>query len=71
MAVKTWLVVGASRGIGLEFIKQILARGDRAIATVRSSRTALEAIVQGASDRATILTCDVSNKESIDVWSFS
>jgi NAD(P)-dependent dehydrogenase (short-subunit alcohol dehydrogenase family) len=67
MAAKTWLIVGASRGIGLEFVRQILARGDRAIATVRSSGSALEAIVQDAPDRATILTCDVSHKEGIDV----
>lgn len=67
MAPKTWLIVGASRGIGFEFVQQILARGDRVIATVRSPGSALEAIVQDAPDQATILTCDVSYEESIDV----
>ncbi|KAJ5519894.1 short-chain dehydrogenase [Penicillium fimorum] len=68
MAPKTWLIVGASRGIGLEFVRQILARGDRAIATVRSCGSALEAIVRDAPGRATILTCDVSHKEGIDIF---
>lgn len=67
MESKTWLIVGASRGIGFEFVQQILAHGDRVIATVRNSGSALEAIVQNFPGRATILTCDVSRQESIDV----
>jgi len=31
-----WLIVGASRGIGLEFVTQLLARGDIVIATARA-----------------------------------
>lgn len=31
----TWLVTGCSSGLGLTFIQQILARGDKAIATTR------------------------------------
>jgi NAD(P)-dependent dehydrogenase (short-subunit alcohol dehydrogenase family) len=67
MAAKTWLIVGASRGIGLEFVRQILARGDRVIATVRGHGSALEAIVHDAPDRATILMCDVSHEQGINV----
>lgn len=67
MSSKTWLIVGASRGIGLEFVQQILARGDQVIATQRSSGSALEAIAKDAPSRSWILTCDVSRKESIDV----
>lgn len=67
MEPKTWLIVGASRGIGFEFVQQILGRGDRVIATVRNSGSALEAIVQDVPCGATILTCDVSRQDSIDV----
>ncbi|MCM3626502.1 oxidoreductase [Paenibacillus glycanilyticus] len=34
---KVWLVTGASRGIGLEIVKAVLATGDQVIATVRRS----------------------------------
>lgn len=33
---KTWLITGASRGMGRELVEQLLARGDRVAATVRS-----------------------------------
>jgi len=36
------LVTGANRGIGLEFTRQLLARGDRVIATCRAASHALE-----------------------------
>jgi len=31
----TWLVTGANRGLGLEFVRQLARRGDRVIATAR------------------------------------
>lgn len=64
---KTWLIVGASRGIGLEFVRQIVALGHSVIATVRSQNAALDAIHQKNPDKVQILTCDVSNNESIEV----
>lgn len=36
------LVTGANRGIGLEFTRQLLARGDRVIATCRAAGRALD-----------------------------
>jgi NAD(P)-dependent dehydrogenase (short-subunit alcohol dehydrogenase family) len=78
---QTWLVVGASRGIGLEFVSQLLHRGDTVIATVRApppSKTTLPPPSQygNASQlwsltgtpnghNLKILECDVSNEESI------
>ncbi|TRW24708.1 SDR family NAD(P)-dependent oxidoreductase [Flavobacterium zepuense] len=35
-ANKTWFITGASKGFGLEFIKQLLAKGDNVAATSRS-----------------------------------
>lgn len=66
---KTWLIIGASRGIGLEFVRQNVSLGHRVIATARSSSSALDAIHQNAADRVKVLTCDVSSSQSIDVWS--
>lgn len=64
---KTWLVVGASRGIGLEFVRQIVALGHRVIATVRSSNLDIDALVQSAPGQVRVLICDVSRDESINV----
>lgn len=36
----TWLIVGASRGIGCEFVRQLLDCGDHVVATIR--RTLVE-----------------------------
>ncbi|KAK6404396.1 hypothetical protein LTR95_018865, partial [Oleoguttula sp. CCFEE 5521] len=36
--MQTWLIVGASRGIGHDFVRQALEGGDRVIATVRKPK---------------------------------
>jgi len=41
--MKTWLITGVSRGLGLALAKAALARGDTVIGTVRESRPSLEA----------------------------
>lgn len=51
-----WLVTGCSSGFGQEFIKQILARGDKAIATARK----LESIEKLANLGAVTLQLDVT-----------
>ena len=61
---KTWLIVGASRGIGYEFVEQLLARGDRVLATVRGDTSTFW---PEQKDRCTVLNCDVANEDSINV----
>ncbi|KAF2196185.1 NAD(P)-binding protein [Delitschia confertaspora ATCC 74209] len=65
----TWLIVGASRGIGLEFVRQLLARGDRIIATVREPLATHASALwgQAGSDhgRCQMYKCDILSEESI------
>lgn len=67
----TWVVVGASRGIGLEWVRQLLAQGDHVLATVRDPVKASQlwgyaGIAESGSCK--ILECDVTKEPSIDVW---
>ena len=62
----TWLVVGASRGIGLEFVRQLLAHGEQVIATVRDPSNAAEIwSMAGAAPMGAcrLLLCDVASDE--------
>ncbi len=63
------LVQGASRGIGLEFVRQCLAesRVGHVVATCRSpaDATDLAALAAGAAARLTVLPLDVTNEASI------
>lgn len=68
--MSTWVIVGASRGIGLEFVRQLLARGDRVIATVRNPAKAsqLWALAgEAALGACSLLECDVTSETSITV----
>jgi len=65
------LITGANRGLGLEFTRQLLARGDRVFATARDPEHALDLanLATGHSDRLTIIKLDVSDPQSIeDSW---
>ncbi|KAE8141730.1 hypothetical protein BDV38DRAFT_279077 [Aspergillus pseudotamarii] len=66
MDTKAWLVVGASRGIGLEFVRLILASGHRVVATARGSGSALDAIARDAPDRSFIDQFVQSGVKKID-----
>lgn len=63
----TWLVVGASRGLGLEFVRQLLARGDLVIATVRDPPKAAELwqMAGNSAGACQLLLCDVSDEANI------
>lgn len=65
-----WIVIGASRGIGLEWVRQLLARGDQVFATVRDHTKASQLwTLSGSAPRAScqLLECDVSSEASIIV----
>jgi len=69
---KTWLIVGASRGIGLEFVRQLLQRDDiRILATVRQPYAnhagALWTEAGGDHGRCRMFACDVLSEQSISV----
>lgn len=61
------LVTGANRGLGLEFVRQLLARGDRVIATCRhpGKATALNPLAGEHPGRLHVLPLDVAEPKSI------
>ena len=62
----TVLITGANRGIGLEFVKQYLARGENVIGTCRDIEAA-EALAQlsANNENLQLLKLDVANDESL------
>ena len=65
-----WIIVGSSRGIGLEFVRQLLARGDRVYAVIRDPANASQLwALAGAAPMANceLLECDVADEASIIV----
>jgi NAD(P)-dependent dehydrogenase (short-subunit alcohol dehydrogenase family) len=65
----TWLIIGASRGIGLEFVRQLLNCNERIIATVRepfaSHASALWGQAGSDHGRCQMYVCDILSEESI------
>jgi NAD(P)-dependent dehydrogenase (short-subunit alcohol dehydrogenase family) len=61
------LITGASRGLGLEFARRYLERGDRVFATCRrpAAARALAALAAAHADRLTIVPLDVTDARSI------
>lgn len=62
------LVTGANRGLGLEFTRQLLARGHRVVATCRQPgrATALNALAGEHPGRLRVLPLDVADARSRD-----
>ena len=58
------VITGANRGIGLELVRQCLARADTVIATARNPGDAA-ALGALASPSLTVLACDVGNDASV------
>ena len=64
-----WIIVGASRGIGLEFVRQLLIKGDRVYAAIRDPANAsqLWSLAGAGTTNCELLECDVSDESSIMV----
>jgi NAD(P)-dependent dehydrogenase (short-subunit alcohol dehydrogenase family) len=62
-----WVVTGANRGIGLEFARQLLARGDHVEALTRKPSEAeeLRELCDGSSARGRVHPCDVTSDASV------
>lgn len=62
-----YLVTGANRGIGLEFARQLVARGDTVLATARRPEAAkeLQALAGESPDRLTVRALDVTDADSV------
>lgn len=58
--MKTWLITGASSGLGLSMSRKLLDRGDRVIATVRRHETLCE-LKTRYPERLQILTFDLTD----------
>ena len=65
--MQTILIVGANRGLGLEFVRQYAADGNRVIATCRTPAEAdeLRALAANAEGRVTIHPLEVTDPASI------
>ena len=64
--MKTVLITGTNRGLGLEFVKQYLESGQRVIATARAPAQSqpLQALLEQYPQQLTLCTLDVSDPES-------
>lgn len=64
------IVTGARRGLGLEFTRQLLARGDRVIAACRDPQRAeaLHALASAHPDRLQLRTLDIADPGSFTAF---
>ena len=59
----TWFVTGASRGLGLELVAQLLQRGDDVAATTRSTERLTRALTDRGADTARLLALEVDLRD--------
>ena len=58
----TWVITGASSGIGLEVVKQVAARGDKVFATCRKKASSASGV-----DAISAISGDVTIIEGVDI----
>ncbi|NNC21821.1 SDR family NAD(P)-dependent oxidoreductase [Corallococcus exiguus] len=61
---KVWFVTGSSSGFGRNIVEEVIARGERVVATARDPRT-LEDLVARAPDRVLAVQLDVTKPEQV------
>jgi NAD(P)-dependent dehydrogenase (short-subunit alcohol dehydrogenase family) len=61
---KTWLITGASSGLGRLMAERLLARGDRVVAMMRRT-DALDDLARGYGDRLAVTTLDLADTRRI------
>lgn len=61
----TWFVTGASRGLGLELVRQLLGRGDNVAATTRSTERLTGALDGINTSRLLPLTVDLADESQV------
>lgn len=65
MKSKTWVITGASSGIGYQLTKQILAKGDKVIALVRRT-DAMQQLHQHFADQLMVMYLDLTDVRQIE-----
>ena len=67
MSHNTFFITGCNRGLGLEFVRQLLRRGDRVIATCRDIATSsdLTELTLANSGRLSLVEMDVADEASM------
>ncbi|KZV74159.1 NAD(P)-binding protein [Peniophora sp. CONT] len=62
---RVWLVTGASSGLGLALVEAVLAKGERAVATVRKPAALDDLSKKYSADQLLVLQLDVTDNEAI------
>lgn len=61
----TWFVTGTSRGLGLELVRALLARGDNVAATTRSTERLTAALADADTSRLLALSVDLADPDAV------